>query len=127
MNPNISFGTLNTVVSGEMLSMQTVIPQAFLDFIVAVTSLTLTSLFLLFIDWRLSLVTIAVIPAVAPFYLWQKNVLARGLRKRSDSLAMLNCEVIEYVEGMEVLKAFKQTGKQFKKLAGSSKNSRTSI
>ncbi len=126
MNPNISFGTLNTVVSGEMLSMQTVIPQAFPDFIVAVTSLTLTSLFLLFIDWRLSLVTIAVIPAVAPFYLWQKNVLARGLRKRSDSLAMLNCEVIEYVEGMEVLKAFKQTGKQFKKLAGSSKNSRTS-
>ena len=121
MNPNISFGTL----SDEMLSMPTVNAQAFPDFIVAVTSLTL-ALFLLFIDWRLSLVTIAVIPAIAPFYLWQKNVLARGLRKRSDSLAMLNCEVIEYVEGMEVLKAFKQTGKQLKKLAGSSKNSRTS-
>ena len=121
MNPNISFGTL----SDEMLSMPTVNAQAFPDFIVAVTSLTL-ALFLLFIDWRLSLVTIAVIPAIAPFYLLQKNVLARGLRKRSDSLAMLNCEVIEYVEGMEVLKAFKQTGKQLKKLAGSSKNSRTS-
>jgi ATP-binding cassette subfamily B protein len=56
------------------------------------------------------------IPAAAPFYLWQKNVLARGLRKRSDSLAEVNSEVIEYVQGIEVLKAFKQTGKQSKKI-----------
>ena len=108
-------GSLNTLLSDEMFSIQLIIYQAFPNFIVAVTFVTLTPLFLLFIDWRLTLVTITVIPAAAPFYLWQKNVFARGLRKRSDSLAMVNSEVIEYVQGMEVLKAFKQTGKQFKK------------
>ena len=108
-------GSLNTLMADEMQSIQMIIYQAFPDFIVAVTFATLTPLFLLFIDWRLTLVTMAVIPAAAPFYLWQKNVLARGLRKRSDSLAVVNSEVIEYVQGMEVLKAFKQTGKQFKK------------
>ena len=108
-------GSLNTLVADEMLSIQLVIYQAFPNFIVAVTFATLTPIFLLFIDWRLALVTVAVIPVAAPFYLWQKNVLARGLRKRSDFLAVVNSEVIEYVQGMEVLKAFKQTGKQFKK------------
>ena len=108
-------GSLNTLVADEMLSIQMVIYQAFPNFIVAVTFVTLAPFFLLFIDWRLALVTMAVIPAAAPFYLWQKDVLARGLRKRSDSLAVVNSEMIEYVQGMEVLKAFKQTGKQFTK------------
>lgn len=108
-------GSLHTLVADEMQSIQTVIYPAFPNFIVAVTFVTLTPLCLLFIDWRLALVTMAVIPAAAPFYLWQKNVLARGLRKRSDSLAVVNSEVIEYVQGMEVLKAFRQTGKQFTK------------
>jgi ATP-binding cassette subfamily B protein len=108
-------GSIHTLVADEMVSIQTVIYRAFPDFIVAVTFATLTPLFLLFIDWRLTLVTMAVIPAAAPFYLWQKNVLSRGFRERSDSLAELNSEVIEYVQGMEVLKAFKQTGKQFVK------------
>ncbi len=108
-------GSLNTLVADEMVSIQSVIYRAFPDFIVAVTFATIAPLFLLFIDWRLTLVTMAVIPAAASFYLWQKDVLARGLRKRSDSLAVVNSEVIEYVQGMEVLKAFRQTGKQFTK------------
>jgi ATP-binding cassette subfamily B protein len=108
-------GSLNTLVADEMQLIQVIIYQAFPDFIVAVTFAALAPFFLLFIDWRLTLVTVAVIPAAAPFYLWQKNVLAKGLRKRSDSLAVVNSEVIEYVQGMEVLKAFKQTGKQFRK------------
>jgi len=108
-------GSLNTLVADEMQLIQTIIYQAFPDFIVAVTFVTLTPLFLLFIDWRLTLVSMAVIPAAAPFYLWQQNVLSRGMRKRSDSLAVVNSEVIEYVQGMEVLKTFKQVGKQFKR------------
>ena len=108
-------GSLHTLVADEMQLIQAVIYLAFPYFIVAVTFATLTPIFLLFIDWRLALVTMAVIPAAAPFYLWQKNVLARGLRKRSDSLAVVNSEMIEYVQGMEVLKAFRQTGKQFTK------------
>ena len=105
-------GSLHTLVADEMASIQSVIYRAFPDFIVAVTFAALTPLFLLFIDWRLTLVTIAVIPPAALFYLWQKDVLAKGLRKRSDFLAVVNSEMVEYVQGMEVLKAFRQTGKQ---------------
>ena len=74
-------GSLNTLVADEMQLIQTIIYQAFPDFIVAVTFATIAPLFLLFIDWRLTLVTMAVIPAAASFYLWQKDVLARGLKK----------------------------------------------
>lgn len=108
-------GSLHTLVVDEMLAIQMAVYQAFPDFIVAFTFVVLPPVILLFIDWRLTLVTVVVFPAALPIYLWNRNVFTKGLSKRSDSLAELNSEIIEYVQGIEVLKAFKQTGKQSKK------------
>ena len=108
-------GSLHTLVVDEMLAIQTAIYQAFPDVIVAFTFVVLAPVFLLFIDWRLALITVVVFPVAVPFYLWSKILFTKDLSKRSDSLAELNSEVIEYVQGIEVLKAFKQRGKQFEK------------
>ena len=108
-------GSLHTLVVDEMLAIQMAIYQAFPDFIVAFTFVILAPVILLFIDWRLALVTVVVFPVAVPFYLWSKILFTKDLSKRSDSLAELNSEVIEYVQGIEVLKAFKQRGKQFEK------------
>ena len=112
-------GSLHTLVVDEMMAIQVALYMAFADFVVAFTFVILTPIFLLFVDWRLSLVTVAVLPAAVPFYLWSSNVYTKGLRKRSDSQTELNSEVIEYIQGIEVLKAFKQTGKQFEKFTRS--------
>ena len=112
-------GSLHTLVVDEMMAIQVALYMAFPDFIVAFTFAILTPIFLLFVDWRLALVTVAVFPAAVPFYLWSSNVYTKGLRKRSDFQAELNSEVIEYVQGIEVLKAFRQTGKQFEKFTRS--------
>lgn len=109
-------GSIHTLMADEMLTIQMVIYQAFPAFIAAVTFSTLVPVALLFVDWRLALVTVAVIPLAAPFLFRPVKTMAKGLKKRSDLLAEVNSQVIEYVQGMEVLKAFRQTGKQSIKL-----------
>jgi ATP-binding cassette subfamily B protein len=77
--------------------------------------MTVPPVFLLFIDWRLTLVTLAVFPMGFPFYFRIKQLFSEGLRKRSDCLAKVNSQIIEYVQGIEVLKGYKQTDEQFEK------------
>ena len=108
-------GTLNTLVVEEMVHIQMALYQSFPDFVVAFTFMTIVPGVLLFIDWRLALVAVVAIPAALPFYYWGSRVFGRGLIKRSDLLARVNSEIIEYVQGIEVLKAFKLTEKQFAK------------
>ncbi|HIQ37446.1 MAG TPA: ABC transporter ATP-binding protein [Desulfocapsa sulfexigens] len=108
-------GTLNTLVVEEMVHIQMALYQSFPDFVVAFTFMTIVPGVLLFIDWRLALVAVVAIPAAIPFYYWSSREFKRGLIKRSGLLAKVNSEIIEYVQGIEVLKAFKLTEKQFAK------------
>ena len=108
-------GSLHTLVVDEMLAIQACIYRAFPDFIVAFIFVTVTPIFLLFIDWRMALATVAIFPVAAPFYFWNRKVFTKHMSKRSDSLAKVNSEIIEYIQGIDVLKAFKQTDKQFGK------------
>lgn len=110
-----STGSLHTLLVDEMLAIQMSIYQAFPDIIVALTFVTIVPIFLLFVDWRLTLVTVAVFPVGVPFYFWVRDVFSKGLSQRSDGLSNVNTEIIEYVQGIEVLKAFKQTDRQFDK------------
>lgn len=107
-------GDFNSLVADELMLVAHIPTMSFPQFVTAITFPTVVSIFLLFIDWRLTIVTVAVIPLSAFFFVWSQRVLARGVKKRSDSLVKISSAIIEYVQGMEVVKAFKQTGKQFK-------------
>ena len=94
--------------------MVTIIPTGvFPQLINGVTLPIVFSSFLFFIDWRLTLVTLAVIPVSSPLFLIGQKKLRTGVEKRSNSLIDISSKIIEYVQGMEVVRAFKQTGKRF--------------
>lgn len=109
-------GALHTLLVDEMLAIQLVIYRAFPDYLTGVAFLTLTPLILCFFDWRLAIVTVAVFPVALPFYIWGKALFEKHMAKRSASLVKINSDIIEYAQGIEVLKAFQQAGKQYKKL-----------
>jgi ATP-binding cassette, subfamily B, bacterial IrtB/YbtQ len=117
-------GSIHTLMADEMLTIQMVVYQAFPVYIAALVFAVLIPLALLFVEWRLTLVAVSVIPLAIPFLLWPRRIMTRGLKKRSDSLADVNSQVIEYIQGIEVLKAFEQTGKHAKKLKQSLKTFR---
>lgn len=111
-------GSLHSLVMDEMVATQATIYRAFPDVIVALVFVTLIPLSLQCVDWRLALVTVSVLPPMLPFYWWSRKEFSRGMNKRSDCLARVNSEIIEYVQGIEVLKAFNQTDRQFETFSG---------
>ena len=113
---NSTTGALHTLAVDEMAMVQLVMYRTFPDFIIAATFVTLVPLVLCIFDWRLALAIVAVFPLAYPFYLWSKFLLTRGMTGRSEALVKVNSEIIEYAQGIEVLKAFKLAGRRFKKL-----------
>ena len=109
-------GSLHTLVVDEMLAIQMAIYRAFPDFIVAFTFVALVPVILLFVDWRMALATVTVFPLVVPLYTWNERHFSKHMKKRSDSLSKVNSEIIQYIQGIEVLKSFKLAGKRFGKL-----------
>ena len=107
-------GYLNALVADELMWVTHIPTMGFPQFVTAITYPTVITLFLLFIDWRLGLAALAVIPVSLLFFNRGQAILARGVKQRSESLVNISSAIIEYVQGMEVVKAFKQTGKQFK-------------
>ena len=112
---NKTTGDLNALVSDELTIVGIIPRMAFPQLITAITLPMAFVPFLFFIDWRLSIVTLMVVPMAFPFFIILQKILRTGLRKRSNSLIMISSKIIEYVQGMEVVRAFSQTGKQFSK------------
>jgi len=110
-----TLGDLNAMVSDELALVALIPRMAFPQLITAITLPMVIAPSLFFIDWRLSFVTLAVVPIAIPFFMICQRILRTGVKKRSNSLINISSKIIEYVQGMEVVKAFKQTGKRFSK------------
>ena len=106
-------GDLNAMVSDELIVVALIPGMAFPQLITAITLPMVIAPFLFFIDWRLSFVTLAVVPIAITFFMICQRISRTGVRKRSNSLINISSKIIEYVQGMDVVKAFKQTGKRF--------------
>ncbi|MBI1298513.1 ATP-binding cassette domain-containing protein [bacterium] len=83
---------------------------------VAITIFTTVALFI--IDWRMALVTMAVTPLAIAVFSWQLSRLAiMGEYERET--AQMNATVIQYINGMKVIKAFTLATQRFAKLRAS--------
>jgi ATP-binding cassette subfamily B protein len=106
-------GHLHTLVADELKCIQVFFYQAIPDVILTLVYVGIIPLALLFVDWRLTLVTLAVIPLAIPCYYWSRRVLSTDLQKRSESVSAVNNEIVQYVQGIEVSKAFGISQKRF--------------
>ena len=77
----------------------------------------ITTIFLFFMDWRMALATIAVIPLIFFFYGMALKNNEELLPRYNVLLVKMNSSIIEYANGMQVIKAFGLTGVTYKKLS----------
>ncbi|MCH1983138.1 ABC transporter ATP-binding protein/permease [Ruminococcus sp. OA3] len=79
---------------------------------------------LLVIDWRMAMASLVTIPtALVPMAAGMK-AYNRQYAKYMESNARVNSVIVEYVEGIEVVKAFNQTSSSYKKFTGAVKSFR---
>ncbi|RFU84389.1 ABC transporter ATP-binding protein [Streptomyces triticagri] len=110
-------GRLKNTLQDDVEDMHYLVAHALPDFVVAVSTPLAATVYLAFVDWRLTLICLVGIPC----YLVGHRVMARvaGSRMGAIGTAMgkLNSAVVEFVQGISVVKAFGQTKRAHSRFA----------
>lgn len=61
-------------------------------------------------DWRLGLAMLLVFPAILPLYRWRRPVFSRSMRALAEANARCNGDILEYAQGLAVMRAARCTG-----------------
>ena len=108
-------GDTKTAMNEHVEQIELFIAHNLPDLTAAIVVPIFTAVFLFIVDWRMALATLAVIPVA---------LIAQGLMFKDykplmkgyyDALEKVNSTVIEYTQGMAVIKAFNQTVESFRR------------
>ena len=108
-------GNTKTAMNEHVEGIELFIAHHLPDMTAAIVVPIFTAIFLFIVDWRMALATLAVIPVA---------LAAQGLGYRDykplmkgyyDAREKINSAIIEYTQGMAVIKAFNQTVESFRK------------
>ena len=109
-------GELSAVLTGnvdEVVTPMGLLSSAFLTILITPAVCVLATLL---VDWRLALVMAAVFPIALPLYRWRRRSSGRSMRELADAHARTSAEMVEYVQGLPVLRATNQVGGRFERL-----------
>ncbi|MEM7030576.1 MAG: ABC transporter ATP-binding protein [Chloroflexota bacterium] len=112
-------GDLNVVLSGDVNDVVMIMGGLFgIVLQTLVTPLT-TILITLFIDWRLAVALAILFPLAVPMYQKIRTVSARENRVSSEAHAVVAANLVEYAQGLAVLRATRQVGPKSVRLQNS--------
>lgn len=89
-----------------------------LIFIALITPLS-TAIALFAVDWRIAVAMLLTFPAIVPLYRWRRPALGRGKRILAEAHQQANADVLEYTQGLPVLRAACLAGAKAEKLSES--------
>ena len=108
-------GDLNSVVNWDVTNIQSVPTYVFPRLIETVAVPAFIAAFLFFLDWRMALATLVVLPVAAVVMREAMKTLNRLAKVRAESSVEANSRMIEYVQGIQIAKAFNQTGSKLQR------------
>ncbi len=111
-------GELSAVLAGnvdEVVTPMGMLSSTFLGIIVTpVVAMIATA----FVDWRLALSMACLFPITLPLYYWRRRAAGRSFRNLAVAHARTSAELVEYAQGLPVLRATNQVGSRAVRLQG---------
>jgi ATP-binding cassette subfamily B protein len=108
-------GQIKKVMSEDVERMEIFLAHNIPDFVGAFVYTLLTATVLFVVDWRLALATIIVIPAGIVFQILPMVRDKEAIGKWFSAAENMNAAMIEYIQGMPIIKAFNHTVESFSK------------
>ena len=108
-------GQIKKVMSEDVERMEIFLAHNIPDFVGAFVYTLLTATVLFVVDWRLALATIIVIPAGIFFQILTMVHNKEAIGKWFSAVENMNAAMIEYIQGMPIIKAFNHTVESFSK------------
>ena len=108
-------GTLTTRTINDIESVNDIFSDGLIPIISDLLSIISILLFMFFVDWRLTLISLAPFPVlIIATYLFKESVNKSFIKVR-NAVAALNAFVQEHITGMSVVQAFAVEDKEFNK------------
>ncbi len=114
---NKDLGETKKTLNEDVEKLEEYIAHNVPEIIGALTLPGLTAIFLFFMDWRMALATISIIPLIFISYGLSFKGSAELIPKYTLLLNKMNSIIIEYINGMQVIKTFGLTASSYKKLS----------
>ncbi|MEM9517307.1 MAG: ABC transporter ATP-binding protein [Actinomycetota bacterium] len=112
-------GDLNSVLTGNVNDVVSIAGGLFGVVINTIVAPAVTIVALLFIDWRLAIAMLVLFPLAIPFYRIMRANSARENRISATAHADTASHLIEYTQGLPVLRATRQVGPESERLQAS--------
>lgn len=111
-----SSGKLKEIIVDQVDSMETTLAHLFPEMTANIVTPVLTVLYLLILDWRLALLSLAVFPVAFVFMMTVMGGYAKDYAGAVKATTEMSGTMIEYINGIEVIKAFNQGKASYTKL-----------
>lgn len=82
---------------------------------------------LVVIDWRVALASLVTVPLSMVCMMLTFQISGKNFDQYNQSNAFMNSTIVEYIEGIEVIKAFGRTGMSYEKYAGAIQDYKTFV
>ena len=111
-----SSGSLRKIIINDVERLESFIAHHTVDLIAALVSPLTAALFLFWLDWKMALAALATVPLA----LLAQKMFSRGMQERvrtyQEATEQLNGAIVEFVRGVPVMKAYRQTARSFRLL-----------
>lgn len=112
-------GDLNNVLTGNVTDVVSIAGGLFGLVITSIVAPLTAAIALIWFDWRLAVCLAALFPLAIPLYRLMRNRAARENRISAAAYADASSHLIEYTQGVAVLRATRQVGPQSQRLQSS--------
>ena len=122
--PKLPLGTVMDTSSGkfkqtivdQVESMETTLAHLFPEMTANIAAPVLTIIYLFVLDWRLTLLSLVVFPVAFFFMMTVMGGYGKDYAGAVQATTEMSTTLIEYINGIEVIKAFNQGSKSYAKL-----------
>ena len=105
------------IIVDQVDSMETTLAHLFPEMTANIVAPLLTILYLFLLDWRLALLSLAVFPVAFVFMMMVMGNYAKDYEGAVKATNEMSSTMIEYINGIEVIKAFNQGKTSYTRLA----------
>lgn len=109
-------GDLNTVLTVDVGQVEQVFTHIYALLVAMIALPVFVAVILFIVDWRMALATVATVPLAIPAMMWGQHLVRRGGERRAQAQINVISRVIEYIQGIQVLKACRLVGARFSQL-----------
>ncbi|WP_319380882.1 ABC transporter ATP-binding protein [Thiomicrorhabdus sp.] len=109
-------GELSTVIAGNVDEIITPMGNVSEMFIRGLVVPIVVVIATAFINWQLALALLLIFPMMIPIYRWIRKAKGRSMRELANAHADTASEIVEYVQGLPVLRAANATGGKSERL-----------